>query len=229
MGSTLASDIFEREQPMHKKLRNIKLVVFDLDGVLVDTDSSWRTVHEAFGVDNEENFQRYLRDEISFKEFMRSDIRLWNYIHINQIKRILDQVPLIKGAKETVNALRKAGYKTAIISSGISLLADRIKNELGIDQSFANELLVNQNGHLTGEGKENVELLKKVRILRQLAAIEGITTQQCAVVGDSIFDIPLFKKAGFSIAFNTKDRRVEEAADLAIEDKDLKKILRSFI
>jgi len=214
---------------MHKKLRNIKLVVFDLDGVLVDTKSSWQTVHEAFGVDNEENFQRYLRDEISFKEFMRSDIRLWKNTHINQIKSILDQVPLIKGAKETINALRKAGYKTAIISSGISLLADRIKNELGIDQSFANELLVNKKGQLTGEGKENVELLKKVRTLQRLVAIEGITTKQCAVVGDSIFDIPLFKKAGFSIAFNTNDHRVKEATDLAIEDKNLKEILQYFI
>jgi len=204
---------------MHKKLRNIKLVVFDLDGVLVDTKSSWQTIHEAFGVDNEENFQRYLRDEISFKEFMRSDIRLWKNININKIKSILDQVPLIKGAKETINALKKAGYKTAIISSGISLLADRVKNELGIDQSFANELLVNKNGYLTGEGKENVELLKKVRTLQRLAAIEGIATQQCAVVGDSVFDIQLFKKAGFSIAFNTKDHRVKEAANLAIEGK----------
>jgi phosphoserine phosphatase len=214
---------------MHKKLRNIKLVVFDLDGVLVDTKSSWQTVHEAFGVDNEENFQRYLRNEISFKEFMRSDIRLWKNIHINQIKGILDQVPLINGAKETIDALRKAGYKTAIVSSGISLLADRIKKELGVDQSFANELLINKNGHITGEGKENVELLKKMQTLQRLAAIEGITTKQCAVVGDSIFDIPLFKKAGFSIAFNTNDRRVKEAADLAIEDKNLKEILQYFI
>ncbi|MEM3088052.1 MAG: HAD family phosphatase, partial [Candidatus Bathyarchaeia archaeon] len=129
---------------------------------------------------------------------------------------------------ETITALKNAGYKIAIISSGISLLADRVKNELGIDKSFANELLIDQNGHLTGEGKENVELLKKVSVLQRLATSEGINTKQCAVVGDSIFDIPLFKRAGFSIAFNAKTHRVEEAADLAIKNKDLKEILRYF-
>jgi phosphoserine phosphatase len=67
------------------------------------------------------------------------------------------------------------------------LLADHVKNELGIDKSFVNKLLIDQNGHLTGEEKENVELLKKVRVLRRLAISEGITTKQCAVVGDSYF------------------------------------------
>ncbi|GAG35915.1 unnamed protein product, partial [marine sediment metagenome] len=54
----------------------IKMVVFDLDGVLVDIDSSWQTIHRAFGVDNEENFQKHLRNEIDYREFMRSDIGL---------------------------------------------------------------------------------------------------------------------------------------------------------
>jgi phosphoserine phosphatase len=44
-----------------------------------------------------------------------------------------------------------------------------------------------------------------------------------------IFDIPLFKKAGFSVAFNPKDLRVKQAADLAIKNKDLKEILQYFI
>jgi len=37
---------------------NIKLIVFDLDGVLVDTNSNCQTVHEAFGVNNEEKFSK---------------------------------------------------------------------------------------------------------------------------------------------------------------------------
>ena len=38
----------------------MKMVVFDMDGVLVDIDSSWQLIHKAFNADNEENFQRYL-------------------------------------------------------------------------------------------------------------------------------------------------------------------------
>ena len=60
-----------------RRLNSVELVVFDMDGVLVDFDSSWMMVHRAFGTDNEESFQRYIRGEISFEEFMRSDIGKW--------------------------------------------------------------------------------------------------------------------------------------------------------
>ena len=209
-------------------MRGIRLVAFDLDGVLVESDSSWQALHDAFGVTNEENFQKYLRGEIDYKEFMRSDMRLWGSSSREEIKRILDQVRLMKGAKETINKL-KAGYKTAIISSGISLLADRVKGQLGIDCSYANKLLFDEKGRLTGEAEESVTLLNKDQILRRLAAVEGITPSECAVVGDSKFDIPMFNEAGFSIAFNPKDELVREAADSVIEEKDLEEILKFLV
>jgi len=210
---------------MHRKLSAIKLVAFDLDGVLVESDSSWQALHDAFGVNNEENLQKYLRGEIDYKEFMRSDIRLWGNASREEIKTILDQVRLMKGAKETIDELKKAGYKTAIISSGISLLADRIKNQLGIDYSYANKLLFDGKGRLTGEAEESVTLSNKDSILKRLAAVEGIKPSECAVVGDSRFDVPMFKDAGFSIAFNPKDQLVREAAYSVIERKGLREIL----
>jgi len=210
---------------MHRKLSAIKLVAFDLDGVLVESDSSWQALHDAFGVNNEENLQKYLRGEIDYEEFMRSDIRLWGDASREEIKTILDQVRLMKGAKETIDELKKAGYKTAIISSGISLLADRIKNQLGIDYSYANKLLFDGKGRLTGEAEESVTLSNKDSILKRLAAVEGIKPSECAVVGDSRFDVPMFKDAGFSIAFNPKDQLVREAAYSVIERKGLREIL----
>ena len=210
---------------MFRRLVDLKMVVFDLDGVLVDINSSWQKIHEAFGVTNEENFQKHLRGEIDFKEFMRSDIRLWSGVHISHIKNILDKVPLMKGATETLSSLKKAGYKTAIISSGISILANRVKDELGIDDFFSNKLLTDKDGRLTGEGEEVVGLLNKGNVLNDLALKEGFIAKQCVVVGDSRYDIPLFKESGLSIAFNAKDDMIKEAADLVIDEKDLRLIL----
>jgi len=206
----------------------IKMVVFDMDGVLVNIDSSWRAVHRAFGVDNEKNYQRFMRGEIDFKEFMRSDIRLWGDAHISDVKGILDRAPLMKGADEAVRKLKRAGYRTAIISSGISILADRVRSQLGIDLSFSNILLSFGDGKLSGEGEEVVGLNDKLHVFRRLASMKGLTTKQCAVVGDSVFDKPLFEEAGFSIAFNAEDEGVKGAADVVVEDKDLRKILPYF-
>ena len=210
---------------MHKILKNIKLVVFDLDGVLVESESSWQALHDAFGVDNEENFQRYLRGEIDYREFMRSDIRLWGNASREEIVMMLGRVRLMNGAKETIEKLRRAGYKTAIISSGISLLADRVKDQLGIVRSYANSLRFDEDGRLTGEAEELVTLLNKDDVLKRLAASEGLEPLECAVVGDSKFDVAMFKEAGFSIAFNSKDELVKEAADSVVEEKDLRAIL----
>ncbi len=203
----------------------MRMVVFDLDGVLVDIDSSWEMIHKAFGVDNEVNFQKHLKKEIDFEEFMRSDIRLWNKPKIDKIKKILNRAPLMLGAIETVKELKKAGYKIAIISSGISILAERVKEELGIDYAYSNKLLVGSDGRLTGEVMEEVPLLKKNIVLKKMGETEGIDSKQCVTIGDSKYDIPLFINSGLSIAFNPKDDLVREAADLVIEGTDLRKIL----
>lgn len=204
------------------------MVVFGMDGVLVDFNC-WQAVHRHFNVKNEDNLRRYLNGEIDYVELMKREIPLWGKnIHIDTIKDVLAKAPLMKGAKSTIKQLRKAGYKTAIITAGFSILADHIRDELGIDHAFANKIMVNENGMLTG-GKEVVDILNRIAVLRELASKEQITLRSCAVVGDSVFDIPLFKEVGFSIAFNTDDKGVKAAADTVIKDKDLKKILPYFI
>ena len=207
------------------EIKKMEMVIFDLDGVLVDIDSSWGMIHKAFDVDNEVNFQKHLKEEIDYKEFMRSDIQLWNKPYIDKIKKILNRAPLMQGAIETVKELKKNGYKIAIISSGISILADRVKEELGLDYSYSNKLLVGSDGRLTGEGMETVSLLKKDIALKKMSEIERIESKQCVTIGDSKYDIPLFINSGLSIAFNPKDDLVREAADLVIEGTDLRKIL----
>lgn len=203
----------------------MKLVVFDLDGVLVDIDSSWQLIHRAFGADNEQNFQRYLQGAMGYKEFMRSDISLWRKVHIKQIEKIFNEVPIMKTAPAVLKELKRSGYVTAIISSGISILAERVKKKLNIDYCYSNRLLVDEQGWLTGEGQGTVELLSKNKILRRLMKKVGVGKKQCFVIGDSQFDLPLFKEAGFSIAFNIKDEVIKLAADLVIDGKDLTKIL----
>ena len=160
---------------------------------------------------------------------MRKDIEFWGIVHKSKIQEILGQVPLMPGAKQTFVQLQKNGYKTAIISSGINILAKKLKAKLNIDYIFANELLIDEKGFLTGEGNPIVPLWEKGKVLHQLLTNLAIKPDNCAVVGDSIFDIPLFDLAGFSIAFNSKDKRVKKIADISIDSTDLRDILPYFI
>jgi phosphoserine phosphatase len=208
--------------------KDIKVIVFDMDGVLVDIESSWDFVHKAFGINGRENFESYLRGEFDYQEFMRKDIGLWGRVHVDQIRKILDQVPFMKGTKVTVDIFRNNGYKTAIISSGLSILAEKLKRKLGLDYIFANNLLIDEEGFLTGEGNPVVGLWDKKRVLQSLLKILEMKPKHCAVVGDSVFDISLFDMVGFSIAFNSRDERVKKSADISIESKDLRTVLSHF-
>lgn len=200
-----------------------------MDGVLVRTRSSWTSVHKAFNVDEKTTFERYLRGEFDYLEFLRRDIAFWGHVHVNRIRKILNQVPIMPGAEDTFEMLHKNGYVTAIISSGISILAEKLKKKLGIHHVFANELLKDEDGFLTGEGNPVVPLWDKAKVMQNLLKSLSIKPDHCAVVGDSVFDIPLFDSAGFSIAFNSKDKRVNKTADVSIESSDLRDILPYFI
>ena len=59
-------------------MSQIKLVVFDMDGTIIEPRSSWAMIHDYFGTDNTEMLQMYIDHKISDKEFVKADIKLWN-------------------------------------------------------------------------------------------------------------------------------------------------------
>ena len=52
-------------------------VAFDCDGVLADSISSWKTIHDHFGTDSKDLLQRFMAGELTDSEFMAADIALW--------------------------------------------------------------------------------------------------------------------------------------------------------
>lgn len=203
----------------------IQMVIFDMDGVLVDIDSSWQVVHREFSVDNSKNVRRHQQGEITYAEFARSDISLWGRLHQDQIQEILATVPLMQGVKKTFTQLQRAGKATAIISSGLKPLANRLRTLYNIDYVYANELRTDAAGYLTGEGDSYITLDNKGEILTQLCTHTQIPPENCAVIGDSRCDLPLFHLAGLSIAFNANDVAIQHAADISIASSDLSDVL----
>jgi phosphoserine phosphatase len=203
----------------------IKLVAFDLDGVLIDGGGSWTAAHNGLGTFEASriNGEAYYSGIISFEEWAERDVSLWKGVEIEKLKKILYASDLMHGIDDTIPILKKK-YKIAIISGGLKILADRVKELYTLDYSFGNELLV-KNGKVAGI-KQAVDFLGKGKILSEIAEKEGITAKQCAAVGDYLNDIPMFKVAGLSIAYNPKDESVARSADVVVEGKDLRGILK---
>lgn len=201
----------------------IRMAVFDVDGTLTPIISLWRYLHDAFGTWalGEVAAQRYARGEISYTDWAETDAKHWAGIQITQVQSVLNRIPYQKGTREVFIALKEKGVKIAILSAGLSVLADKIAGELGADIAVANELEV-EAGVLTGRVSVKVPVDQKGRVIEEIARRFSIPIDQVALVGDRADDLCLSKC--LRIAFKPLDAGARNA-DFVIEDDDLGSIL----
>ena len=206
------------------------VILFDLDGTIVDEKSSWEWVHDHYDVDNGDNVDAYLAGHLDDHAFMAADIALWQEaqgapIHTKEIEDILADAPLMKGAHALFEALHEAHVRTAIVSGGIDLLADRVARELAIPYAVSNTLETDGAGMLTGEGTCRVYLKDKATPSRTALEAIGGTVGQAAAVGNSRYDVGMFKVAGFGVAFAPLDNEVRAGADVVVDSHDMRDLI----
>jgi len=197
-------------------MSQIRLVVFDMDGTIIEPRSSWAMIHEHFGTDNTEMLQMYIDHKISDKEFVKADIELWNsksdkQVDEEYINSILDQAKPRKGAEELISSLHKANIKTVILSGGIQYLADKWAKKWNMDDALANDLIDDKNGNLTAVIKSSGH--NKGPVMEKMIEKYKCSKNEIAAIGDTVVDIPTFERAGLSIAVNTEDKRVISKAN----------------
>jgi phosphoserine phosphatase len=182
-----------------------KLVVFDCDGVLTSVKSSWGLLHEYFGSgDNKYFAELYRRGLISYLDWMIIDIALMIQRRGAPIKRrdveeALRSVEIRRDAFTAITELKRRGHKLAVVSSGVDVLVRRVCRELDIDTCLYNELVFVDDELVPG-GIPRVPLLEKPTIIRKLAHDLGFNIEDVVYVGDSSWDIDVFKAVPVSIA-----------------------------
>ena len=203
-----------------------KLVVFDVDGTLLQV-YSWQHIHHELGTWNQakEHQDQFFRNQITYEQWARLDAALWKNQSLTRITRIVSQIPYTEGAKQILKILKSRGIRTYLLSAGLAQAAERIRRETGaIDGYTANNLTV-RDGRLTGDVKVNVSFNNKDEHIQRILRQFRLTAEDCAAVGDDPTLIPLFKKIGLAIAFNPTDESVANHADVAIKSNDLRDIL----
>jgi phosphoserine phosphatase len=201
----------------------MKLVVLDMDGVLVDARSSWRVVHRYLGTQNEEAYRLYMNGEIDDMEFMRRDISLWKgrmpNITIGFIDGLFSDLPLTKGCSEALSDLRRSGFDLLLVSGGLDSLSDRISRLHHFTASYCNGLESDAEGRLSGEGILRVPLRDKGGVLRKY--LDGHDYELVVSVGDSVVDVTMFEESDLSIAFRPMDDEARDGADISIGSDNL--------
>lgn len=194
--------------------RTYRAVLFDLDGTLTPVRSVWQHIHERLGLWDAEahrHQQAFERGEIGYEEFCARDAAHWKGMPEADLRAITDTIPYRLGARECVDLLKEAGLVVGVISTGLTLLIERLNRDLDLAYAIANRLVA-RNGVLTGEVKVNVEHGRKGEAVDLFCGQFGVDYREVITVGDSDGDISMFEHSGFSIAFNPASEATARAA-----------------
>lgn len=198
------------------------LAVFDMDGVLTTNRSSWRIIHETLGTDNRNNYGFYLNGKISYREFMLRDINDWLKakpdITEEFILSIVRKIELRDGLIYFMNRLKHFGFRTAIVSGGLYMLAQLINEQISFDEIMANQLLFDKSGRLLRDGNIMVVPTEKGRNVRALQNKYSIPRERTVAIGDTKNDFSMFTESYYSILLNPEDNAENPYGKTVISD-----------
>ncbi|MEH0023092.1 MAG: phosphoserine phosphatase SerB [Desulfobacter sp.] len=194
--------------------KNRKLVVFDMDSTLIQAEVIVELAKLAgVGREVEEITESAMRGEIDFKESFRRRVALLEGLREEQIRGLAEKLPLTEGADLVCRTLKGLGYKMGILSGGFTFVGEYLRERLGVDYVYANELEIEAGcvtGRVTGD---IVDGERKAILLREIAQREKLAIEQTIAVGDGANDLPMISIAGLGVAFNAKPVVREKAAN----------------
>ena len=198
------------------------LAIFDVEGVLYDAEYL-PILAERVNKEKEiwEITKKGIQGKIDWEKGLIERVRLLRGLDYETCVQVANSLPIMTGAKEACNALKNAGWKLLAVSGGFTVITDRLKDELGLDFVYSNELVFKDDkldGVIVNVNADKAKTAK-TKILEWGEKKEDIT-----VVVDGANDVKLFEISGLGIAFRAQDL-VKDLATVTLDEKDLSKIV----
>jgi len=213
------------------RLRDFKLIAFDMDSTLINiecvdeiADAAGRKAEVAAIT------EAAMRGEITdYKESLRRRVALLAGVSVEHLEHVYRQrLKLNPGAADLVLACKGAGLKVLLVSGGFTFFTDRLRERLALDFARSNRLEI-VDGRLTGRLLDQhwgdiCDGAEKRRTLLQACDLIGCTPQQAIAMGDGANDLEMMAAAGLSVAYRAKPK-VRELAHVAIDRGGLDRLL----
>jgi HAD superfamily phosphoserine phosphatase-like hydrolase len=201
-----------------------KLALFDMDGVLLDGRFIRALARET---SREQALSEFL-DAFDMKPAvrMRRIANVFKGVPKQIFERVAMQIPLMKGALDTVVSLRKSGYRVGIVTDSYQVVAEIVRRRVFADFSLAHMMRF-QRGKATGRVTLCPAMIHpsgcpehdhcKVNVLHHLTTRLNLPFENIMAIGDGENDTCMLRMAGTSFAFQPKTARVAESAQREIK------------
>jgi len=172
--------------------------------------------------------QAAMRGEIDWPESLRRRVEALAGLPESVLERVWrERLRLTPGAEALVAAARRAGLKTLLVSGGFTYFTDRLRERLGFDEAWSNELVI-ENGRLAGRVTGPlVDAAGKASHVARMRGALALGKDRVIAIGDGANDLAMMAEAGTSIAFHAKPV-VRREATYALSHAGLEGVLALF-
>jgi len=187
--------------------RKPRLVVFDVEGVLITKNRFIFDVGKSIGVSQllKMFFIGFLYELGVFplKPALKRIFRIMRGVKIETLMRVFDDIPSKPMLESFFAQLKIRNCKIALISSGLpTVVVEKLGSMVGADYAFGIEVGVNDDA-LTGEiWGDVIEANGKFKVLSQILAAEGLKLEDCVVVADDRNNSCIFLSGMQKIGYN---------------------------
>lgn len=211
-----------------------RLVCFDVDGTLIDNVTfSWQIFHDYFQTDKhrrEDAKKKFFNGEITYLQWAEHDISMWREKNPKKedFLKAISHLRLMNGAMDTLNELKKKGFKLAVISGSLNIILEKFipdYNEF-FDDVFLNKIYFDKDGRISMVEATEFDMDAKALALKKIAEKEKISLKECVFIGDYLNDMKIMQEAGLGIAFNCNYEELKKVANVVIDKKDLREVLK---
>ena len=198
----------------------IAAVVFDMDGVIVDTEQVWDEVREELVADwggrslpeaqrammgmSSPEWSRYMHEELGLSQ---TPVEINDEVVRRMLHRYRTDLPLIDGAVDAVRELA-AAYPLAVASSSNRPLIDAVLETAGIAECF----VATVSSEEVARGKPSPD------VYLEAAGRLGLAAESCAAVEDSANGIRAASAAGMHVIAYPNEHYAPDAEALGLAD-----------
>ena len=202
-----------------------KLALFDMDGTLLDGRTIFYLA-ETFGFVDELDY--FINSTMEPFEKTIEIAKLLKDVKKDEILSCYRQIPFRPGVEKLIKSLREKDIILAIATDSYDLVANDVKQRLGFDFAFANNLLfhdsictgdvvLHNSTKLKDETTNKIYSISKSTVLKNLCQKHQINLSESIAVGDGLVDCGMLAMSGLGVAVFTSDR-VKRCADISTDD-----------